>query len=170
MLKKPWNNHSVTRITFWASCSLKRIIFKTMRKSNMYFQFLVSFERKWGDREGQGVTTSCFRWQADGGGGGGDDQWGGQGWRRGSQLWGVCEDAHHRVTDFKDPDWNMHSDNLVPTQKFAQSTRVLHLDLVKMLLLKSFNFFFPSSDPNKRTKAARCRPNSSPAEQPYAHF
>ena len=54
---------------------------------------------------------------------------------------------------------------------FAQSTRVLNLDLFKMLLLKSFSFFcvFSASDPNKPTKAARCRPNSSPAE-PYAHF
>ena len=56
-------------------------------------------------------------------------------------------------------------------QMFAQSTRVLNLDLFKMLLLKSFNFFcvFSASDQNKPTKAARCRPDSSPAE-PYAHF
>ena len=54
---------------------------------------------------------------------------------------------------------------------FAQSTRVLNLDLFKMLLLKSFSFFcvFSASDQNKPTKAARCRPDSSPAE-PYAHF
>ena len=72
----------------------------------------------------------------------------------------------------KDTDWKMHSDKLSGRQKmFAQSTRVLNLDLFKMLLLKSFNFFcvFSASDQNKPTKAARCRPNSSPAE-PYAHF
>ena len=72
----------------------------------------------------------------------------------------------------KDTDWKMHSDKLSGRQKmFAQSTRVLNLDLFKMLLLKSFNFFcvFSASDQNKPTKAARCRPDSSPAE-PYAHF